>query len=439
MHIGLCCPELSGHLNPMLTLGRELLSRGHQVTLVARPDAEASVFNSNLGFAAVGCDEYPMGSIAAESRTLGRLTAGKALTFTIDMMRRGAEITLRDLPRVIQERGLDALLVDQINPAAGTVAEIQHVPFMKVSNALALNPDPDCPPALVPWRYRPGQLGRLRNRLGNWWLNRITAPIRDAINADRARHGLTPRSIAAVPLHLAEIAQQPTFFDFPRRTPDPRLHFTGPWQRQYFQDIPFPWDRLDGRPLVYASLGTLQNRLTPVFETIAEAVQPLDVQLVISLGAADQDATSMASRLTGNPLVVPVAPQLALLKRATIAITHAGLNTALESLAEGVPMVAMPITNDQPGVARRLEWLGLAEVVLLGQLTVPRLRQAITRVLTEPGYRQRAEQRAAEITAINGLRMAADIVEQGFSTKAPVLRAEEDSSRSVPVPHSEPT
>lgn len=56
-----------------------------------------------------------------------------------------------------------------------------------------------------------------------------------------------------------------------------------------------------------------------------------------------------------------IAPQFAPLEKATLAITHAGLNTALEALARGVPMVAIPITNDQPGVAGRLEWLGLAE------------------------------------------------------------------------------
>ncbi|MFZ0710133.1 MAG: glycosyltransferase, partial [Terrimicrobiaceae bacterium] len=64
----------------------------------------------------------------------------------------------------------------------------------------------------------------------------------------------------------------------------------------------------------------------------------------------------------GSPIVVPFAPQLELLRRAALTITHAGLNTALESLNQGVPMVAIPIPNDQPEVASRLEWLGGAKV-----------------------------------------------------------------------------
>jgi len=421
MHIALACPELSGHLNPMSTLGRELMRRGHRVTVVARPDGESKAVAAGLQFAAIGAAEFPRGAIAAQAAALGGMTAGKALRYTIEMMRLAAEVTLRDLPTVCREIGIDGLLVDQVNPAAGTTAEIERLPYVQVCNALALNRDPACPPAVLPWRYRPGVFGRLRNGVGNWFLFRVTAPVRDAINAHRVRHGLAPRVGKSVPAYLAEIAQQPAFFDFPRARQEPRLHFTGPWHSAGGGDVPFPWERLDGRPLVYASLGTLQNRLADMFATIAAAVAPLNVQLVISLGSADQDVSAIAARCRGGPIVVPVAPQLQLLDRATLAITHAGLNTALESLSRGVPMVAIPITNDQPGVARRLEWLGVAEVVLPRQLSASRLRQAVEQVLGDPVYRGRAQQRANEIAALDGVRRAADIVEQAFRTNAPVF------------------
>ena len=421
MHIGLTCPELSGHLNPMTTLGRELLRRGHRVTVVARPDAESKALSAGLGFACIGENEFPRGAIAAQATMLGGMKSGKALRYTIEMMRLAAEVTLRDLPAVCREIGIEGLLVDQVNPAAGTVAEIEGLPFVKVANALALNRDPNCPPAVLPWRYHPGILGRLRNSAGNWFLHRVTAPIRDTINVERIRHGLAPRVDEEHPAFLAEIAQQPAFFDFPRSHPEPRLHFTGPWHSSTAgSEVPFPWDRLDGRPLVYASLGTLQNRLVDMFTSIAEAVSTLNAQLVISLGAADQDAAALAARCSGDPIIVPVAPQLRILEKAALVITHAGLNTVLESMACGVPMVAIPITNDQPGVARRLEWLGLGEVVLPGQLTTTRLRQAVERVLRDPDCRIRARARAAEISEINGVGIAADIIEQAFRSRAPV-------------------
>jgi len=62
-HLGLICPELNGHLNPMTTLGRKLQYRGHRVALVARPDGRAKARQAGLGFVAIG--ETPDGWIGA--------------------------------------------------------------------------------------------------------------------------------------------------------------------------------------------------------------------------------------------------------------------------------------------------------------------------------------------------------------------------------------
>jgi zeaxanthin glucosyltransferase len=185
-------------------------------------------------------------------------------------------------------------------------------------------------------------------------------------------------------------------------------------------ELKFPWEKLDGRPLIYASMGTLQNRQVPIFEAIAAACAGLDVQLVLSLGSHDQ---RLELKLAGAAIVVPFAPQVELLKRATLAITHAGLNTALGSLSQGVPMVAIPITNDQPGVASRLEWLGAARVVQPGRLSAQRLRANVRTVLGEPHYRASAQQWKAEIANIDGLRLAGDVVERAVETRQPVLRS----------------
>jgi UDP:flavonoid glycosyltransferase YjiC (YdhE family) len=113
----------------------------------------------------------------------------------------------------------------------------------------------------------------------------------------------------------------------------------------------FPWQRLDGRPLIYTSMGTLRNRLQKIFETIAEACAGLDAQLVLSLGSRDDVP---AGAFAGAPVVVPFAPQIDLLKRAALTITHAGLNTALESfahlngLARAADIVEQAISKRQP-------------------------------------------------------------------------------------------
>jgi MGT family glycosyltransferase len=166
-------------------------------------------------------------------------------------------------------------------------------------------------------------------------------------------------------------------------------------------------------------MGTLQNRQQKIFQCIAEACDGLDAQLVISLGGALNPES--LPRLPGSPLVVGYAPQLELLKKTTLTITHAGLNTVLESLTNGVPMVAIPITNDQPGVAARIAWTGTGEVVPLARLSVPRLRDAIQRVLAEESYKNNASRLQEAICRVGGVRRAADIIEQAISTGKPVL------------------
>jgi MGT family glycosyltransferase len=215
--------------------------------------------------------------------------------------------------------------------------------------------------------------------------------------------------------------------------------------------VDFPFDKLDGRPLVYASLGTLQNRQEHVFQAIAAACTDLDVQLVLSRGRRGAD---LDRPLPGASLVVPFAPQLELLRRAALAITHAGMNTVLESLSEGVPLVAVPITNDQPGVAARVAWSGAGEVIALKRLSISRLRGAIVRVLSDPAYRMHAARLQGAIARSGGLPRAADIAELAIATGQPVPschvgRRPEDyphdgavpggqapeSGRLAPVPH----
>ena len=85
-----------------------------------------------------------------------------------------------------------------------------------------------------------------------------------------------------------------------------------------------------------------------VFHTIVAALAEYkNLQLVLSIG--DQVDPKQIGPVPSNAIIVKRAPQLELLKQASVCITHAGLNTVLESLAQGVPQLAIPITFEQPG------------------------------------------------------------------------------------------
>jgi len=97
------------------------------------------------------------------------------------------------------------------------------------------------------------------------------------------------------------------------------------------------------------------------------------------------------------------------------------MNTTLECLNNAVPMVAIPITNDQPGVASRIAWSGCGESIPLKKLNVSKLKTAIQKVLAEDSYKQNAMRLQSAIQQAGGVGRAVDIIEQAVSTGKLVL------------------
>jgi UDP:flavonoid glycosyltransferase YjiC (YdhE family) len=96
------------------------------------------------------------------------------------------------------------------------------------------------------------------------------------------------------------------------------------------------------------------------------------------------------------------------------------LNTVLESLAQGVPQVAIPVTLDQPGVAARIADKQTGVVTSLEKLTAEHLSTLLNDVLSNPTYRDNARKLQKAIADANGLSVAADLIEEslGVTKKA---------------------
>src|SRR5258708_845163 len=194
------------------------------------------------------------------------------------------------------------------------------------------------------------------------------------------------------------------------------VHSMMAWGRE---KLDFPWERLTDEPLIYASMGTILNGRLDVFRTIVAGVaKHKDLQLVLSIG--DQLDPEEIGPVPKNAIIVQRAPQLELLKQTSVCITHAGLNTVLESLAQGVPQVAVPVTFDQPGVAARVAHNQTGVVTSLEKLTAEHLSTLLNEVLNNSIYRDNACKLQKAIAQTNGLSVAADLVETslGLTKKA---------------------
>lgn len=421
MHIGILCPAPTGHLSPMSVLASELSNRGHQVTVFAIPDTEEKVLSRGLNFCAIGEKDWPLGSLDTALRPLGDLSGLAVLKYTVELYRRMMVMVCKDAPSAMESMGIEAIVTDQTERVGGTIAERLGLPFVTICNAGILNRDISIPPFFTSWQYKAGLRARLRNQLGYQAYDLLTKPLQKTLNSYRNQWGLHPHRILDESFSpLAQISQQIPSFDFPRSLPA-HFHYVGPLRDKAGQTN-FPWEKLEDRPIIYASLGTLQNRKKEIFHCIAEACSGLDAQLVLSHGGGIKQEES--KHLPGKPLVVPYAPQVALLAKASLCITHAGLNTVLDSLSNGVPMVAIPITHEQPGLAARVKWLGLGDFVSPKVLSVPVLRETVKRVLSEVRYTENARLLETEIQQAGGVVQAANIIEQAFSMRRTILKRE---------------
>jgi zeaxanthin glucosyltransferase len=186
--------------------------------------------------------------------------------------------------------------------------------------------------------------------------------------------------------------------------------------------VDFPWERLTGEPLIYASMGTILNGRVDVFHTIIAALaKNKNLQLVLSIG--DQVNPKQIGPVPNNAIIVKRAPQLELLKQTSVCITHAGLNTVLESLAQGVPQLAIPITYDQPGVAARIAQKQTGVVTSLDKLTADHLSTLLNEVLSNATYRDNALKLQKAIAEANGLSVAADLIEESLGVRKKVTAA----------------
>jgi zeaxanthin glucosyltransferase len=273
-HFGILSLAATGHLNTMFPLGCELKRRGHKVTFLSNPKAQIPVQEAGFNF----CQVYsPIdeNKIIQRQRTLAILEKTdrlKNIRLTLQKFAKIAETRLQKAPTIIREQGINALLIDSSIFEGGTIADYLNLPYVTVFCVLPFYQDLTIPPITTTWQYNPALWTKFRNRIAYSLLNYISKPVGQVTSHYRSLWNLTPYShtndmfskLAILTRHIPE-------FEFPRQVP-PHFHFTGPFHTSIKRlPVAFPWEKLNNQPLIYASMGTLQNRQNFIFQTIAEA------------------------------------------------------------------------------------------------------------------------------------------------------------------------
>lgn len=397
--IAFCPPALSSHAAVHGALARELARRGHDCRMVGGEGLAPLAAREGLGFGRLATRDPDLRN-AGLWRTL-RVTAAATRAF----VRHGPEALARLAP--------DLVVADQAEPGASLAAEAAGLPRVTLAAALPMDRDEAIPPPFVGWDWADGEEGRRRNR-GGWRVSDALMVLQSRALAQGCRdHRLPLRTrISDWISPDLDLRQMVPGLDFPH-TPGSGARAVGPLR----DGAPGAFD-LDcgGRPLVFASLGTLQGGRRALLADIALAAEDLGICLALAHCGGLTEAA--ARSLPGGALVRDFFPQRAVLARAAACVTHAGLNTVLDCVAAQVPMVAIPLAFEQPATAARLAFHGAARVLPPRRATRVTIREALAAVLDDPSCRAALAGPAAEIAAAGGVMRAADLIEARLACKA---------------------
>jgi MGT family glycosyltransferase len=241
--------------------------------------------------------------------------------------------------------------------------------------------------------------------------------VRRSVDELHAVHGVPPLRLSDMfspgePANIVPLIRQ---FQPDADSLDERYLFTGPSIRGGGADHGFPLDHLDGGPGLYISLGTAISRGSGsrFTEICFDAFGGTDWRVVLSAGAGTDLASLPAP--PANFLVRGYVPQLDVLSRAQVFVTHGGVNSVMEAMWYGVPLVAIPHTIEQLMFADRAAQLGLGTRLDPAEVTAATLRAAADAIAADPGYRTRLAGISAAARQAGGHQRAADAIQQSAS------------------------
>ena len=200
---------------------------------------------------------------------------------------------------------------------------------------------------------------------------------------------------------------------------DNSFHFVGPSiLTTTRKETDFPWGLLEAaRTKIYLSLGTLYNDNIGFYRTVFAAFSDHPAQFILSVGRRI-DIRDLGP-VPGNFIVQSSVPQLELLPKVDLFITHGGMNSVNEGLNYGVPLVVVPQQIEQAlngrQVARQGAGIVLADTPPYGRLDARALRLAVDQVLADPTYRLNAERLSFSFHEAGGYQQAATIIAAGLA------------------------
>jgi MGT family glycosyltransferase len=390
-----------GHVIPTLSVIRELVRRGHRVVYYSTERFRELIVHTGAHFRPYAT-EFPMpeqgpGPFAHISTTLETLLNQSCTVLDHHL----TEVRMSHPTHIMH---------DSFAPWGRFFAQLLRLPSIASVPTILVNRDidsrhgADTPihpgnPRLIPQWYA-GFRSLCRERLLRYGLPEIPAPPRLLQSYGDLNVVYTSRFFQP----LAEA------FD------SDRFKFTGPCFQFRPETPPFPFERLDGRPLILVSLGTVYGNHSHFFQMCVEDLAHTPWQVVYSAGGNFPVAN--LGPIPDNFIVRSFVPQVELLRRCAAFVSHGGMNGVQEALYFGVPLVIAPQAADHFLISSRAAELGAALLLDPTRMKVGAIRAGIASVLSGADYAAAASDISRSLRAAGGPVRAADEIESFIRHKA---------------------
>lgn len=415
---------LTGHVQPMRAVVRELVARGHDVRWYGARKFASVIEATGARFAAMRA--APDWDDSAIEDALPALRGARGLARVKRQLREmfvaPMVAQLCDLEVLVAHEPADAILADAAHLGAALLHERTRIPWASLGISALMMPSRDVAPfgsALPPARA---------SRFLNWLIFRVVfRGVNRALRRARAGVGLPPGTRTYFDTWSPQLFLQPTVeaFEYPRRDLPAHVHFIGPLvPGEPATPLPAWWSdvhdaRRGGRPVVLVTQGTLATDPCALIEPTLQALAAEPVLVVATLGGGDR---ALVQGVPANARLDAFVPYQRLLPHVAVMVTNGGYGGVQMALRQGVPLVVAGGTEEKPEIAARVAWCGAGIDLRTGAPTPSQVRAAVQRVLSDPTFAAHAQRIACEMARHDAPREAADLLEALVARRAPIER-----------------
>lgn len=420
-----------GHVNQAFPIARKLVQRGHEVWWYTGQGFKSKVESAGARYLPM---KTPPDFSNQDLNVIfpGRkgLTGLKKLKYEMKHIFIDSGVgQYLDIQEILNEFPADVLLCERAFVGASVIHEKGGPPWAAYS--ISILPFNSCDTAPIGLGLLPDSspIGRLRNRFLNW----LSADVlfRDVTvyaNQVRANLSLPPLESsyfdAAISpyLYLQGTTQA---FEYYRSDLPPQVHFVGPFLPDPPNDFVPPswWSDLEtDRPVVHVTQGTVATNPNDLLVPTLKALANEDILVVATTGGTPVERIIL-DPLPSNVRVERFLPHYCLMPHVDVLVSNAGYVAVQIALSHGVPVVAAGKTEEKADIGNRITWAGVG-INLNTQYPSPnQIRDAVMKLLYEPGYKQKAQAIQADYAKHDAPTEAALLLEQLAQTKKPIYRS----------------